>query len=203
LMVIDNNPEPSEKTAVIELSKRHQHVIDYMHEPNSGVSNARNAAMSQLSEERYIAFIDDDMVVGPDWLEHLIATSKSFEAGLVFGPTHAVMPDVNDPRNRYLEPFFSRRFDITQDCLIEDTLGTGGCLLDLHYCNIPSPAFRPSLNETGGEDDIFFDHLRNTGTKIAYSTQAISYEIVPVWRRVFHVDRRDTAAFIFPFIFDC
>ena len=193
ILVVDNNPNPIEKAPIEKLSQRFNHNIEYIHEANAGVSNARNAAMKAISGYRYIAFLDDDMAVSPTWLSSLIETSKTFQAGLTFGPTQAVMPNKDDPRNIYMEPFFERVIDKAEDGLIEETLGTGGCLLDLKYCKLPNPPFNPALNESGGEDDIFFDHLRQTGTLVAWSTQAISYELVPasratadyIWKRNF------------------
>jgi len=38
------------------------------------------------------------------------------------------------------------------------------------------------LNQRGGEDDILFDHLRQTGTRVAWSAKAASQEIVPASR---------------------
>lgn len=193
VLVVDNNPEPIEKPMIKALSAQFHHKIEYIHEPNAGVSNARNAAMKQACTSRYIAFLDDDMCVSPSWLSSLLETSKTYEAGLVFGPTYAVMPNKDDPSNRYMEPFFERVLPLENDGIIEKTLGTGGCLIDLAYCQIPNPPFNPDLNERGGEDDIFFDHLKQTGTRVAWSTQAISFENVPksrathqyIWKRNF------------------
>lgn len=182
VLVVDNNTEPVEKPLIEKLSIQFNHKIEYVHEPNAGVSNARNAAMKLACSSRYIAFLDDDMCVSPEWLSYLLETSKSFGAGLVFGPTYAVMPNKDDPCNRYMEPFFERVLYKENDGYTEETLGTGGCLIDLDYCQLPSPPFNPDLNERGGEDDIFFDHLKQTGTRVAWSTKAISYEIVPVSR---------------------
>lgn len=193
IIVVDNNKTPIEQTAVHKLSDTFKHSITYIHEPLAGVSNARNAAMTLAMNSRFIAFLDDDMVVSEHWLDSLITTALKYDAGLVFGPTHAVMPNKNDARNKYMRPFFSRLIDKAEDGIIEKTLGTGGCLLDLTHCQIPSPPFDPELNEQGGEDDIFFDKLRQTGTAIAWSVDAVSYEIVPairatnryIWKRNF------------------
>ena len=193
ILVVDNNPEPIEQQSIEKLSRRFNHTIEYVHEPRAGVSNARNAAMKVASSSRYIAFLDDDMCVSPGWLSSLIQTSKTYNSGLVFGPTYAVMPNKDDPCNIYMAPFFERVIDKEDDGYVEETLGTGGCLIDLENCEIPNPPFKPELNERGGEDDIFFDHLKRTGTRVAWSTKAISYEIVPesratqsyIWKRNF------------------
>jgi glycosyltransferase involved in cell wall biosynthesis len=193
VLVADNNPTPYEKQTVERLSAKFNHPIDYVHEPEPGVSNIRNAAMRVVKNSRYIAFLDDDMCASPQWLEALLETSRYYKAGLVFGPTHAVMPNKDDRANLYMKPFFDRIIDREEDGLIQETLGTGGCLLDVTYCEISETPFNPDLNERGGEDDIFFDHLRLTGTKVAWSSKAVSFEIVPpsratpyyIWKRNF------------------
>jgi len=81
-----------------------------------------------------------------------------------------------------MEPYFERIAKKSNEGLMNETLGTGGCLLDLSLCDMPSPPFDTSLNETGGEDDLLFDHLRQRGTKVAWSPQAEAYEHVPAKR---------------------
>jgi len=111
VLVVDNNPEPIEQSSMENLSTKFKHQIEYVHEPNAGVSNARNAAMEIARSSRYIAFLDDDMCVSPSWLSSLIQTSKAYNAGLFFGPTYAVMPHEDDPSNVYMAPFFERVID--------------------------------------------------------------------------------------------
>jgi len=91
------------------------------------------------------------------------------------------MPSKDDPLNPFMEPFFARIADAPEG-YITKCLGTGGCLLDLSLCNMPSPAFNPIHNETGGEDDALFHHLQNHGAKVAWASNAKSYEIVPASR---------------------
>ncbi|NNE58540.1 MAG: glycosyltransferase family 2 protein [Hellea sp.] len=181
IIVADNDPAGSARAFVESFKKRAAFDVVYVHVPQPGVSNARNGAMEK-ARGRFIAFLDDDMEALEGWVQSLIDTSLKFKAGIVFGPAIARMPNPEDARNPYMEPFFSRIADMKNEGLMNETLGTGGCLLDLDLCNMPSPAFDTSLNETGGEDDILFDHLRQTGTKVAWSPKAESIEIVPAKR---------------------
>lgn len=181
LIVVDNNPTPQERTAIQNLSAHFKHPIEYIHTPSSGLCNARNAGIDAVSS-RYVAFLDDDMIADPDWLSALLRTSKALQAGIVFGPTHALMPDPSDDRNPYLEPLFSRLLNESEACLVDRTLGMGGCLMDLSLCDLPSPVFDPQLNNRGGEDDILFDALRRKGTRVGWSPSAQCREIVPEHR---------------------
>jgi len=181
IVVADNDPAGSAEKAVEGFAKKSPFEVVYAHVPQPGVSNARNGALAK-ARGRFIVFLDDDMEALDGWVQALIDTSLKFKAGIVFGPAMARMPNPSDPRNPYMEPFFSRIAEKKTEGIMNETLGTGGCLLDLSLCAMPSPPFDTSLNETGGEDDILFDHLRLGGTKVAWSPKAKAWEIVPAKR---------------------
>lgn len=180
IVVADNDPNASAKDIVAEFARTSAIEVIYKHVPEPGVSNARNGALS-VARGRFIAFLDDDMKALKGWLEELVKTSLKYKAGITFGPAIAVMPNKEDPLNPYMEPFFSRIADAPEG-YITKCLGTGGCLLDLSLCDMPSPAFDPIHNETGGEDDVLFHHLTSHGAKVAWASKAESHEIVPASR---------------------
>jgi len=180
IVVADNDPNASAKDYVTEYAKTSDIEVIYKHVPEPGVSNARNGALS-VARGRFIAFLDDDMKALPGWLDELVKASLKYKTGLTFGPAIAVMPNPDDPLNPYMAPFFARIADAPEG-YITKCLGTGGCLLDLSLCEMPSPAFNPIHNETGGEDDALFHHLTDKGAKVAWAIKAESYEIVPASR---------------------
>lgn len=180
IVVADNDPAGSAREFVTGFAKKSPLEIVYKHVPEPGVSNARNGALD-VARGRFIAFLDDDMEALDGWLEELVKTSTKYKAGITFGPAIAVMPNEDDPLNPYMAPFFSRIVD-EDEGYITKCLGTGGCLLDRSICQMPSPVFNPIHNETGGEDDALFQHLRRKGSKVAWAKQAESYEIVPASR---------------------
>ncbi len=181
IIVVDNNKTPQEYAQVNDLAKISPFQITYVHVAASGLSNARNAGI-ECVKTRFVAFLDDDMIASSNWLSALIKTSTKFEAGIVFAPAIARMPNAADPRNPYMTPYFSRLVTDGKEGLIDKTLGMGGSLLDLTLCQLPTPVFDPQLNKKGGEDDILFDRLRQKGTKVAWSPDATTYEIVPINR---------------------
>lgn len=194
IVVADNDPAGSAEKAVKSFMKDSPFEIKYVHVPQPGVSNARNGALKE-ARGRFIVFLDDDMEALESWVQSLISTSLKFKAGIVFGPAVAKMPDPNDARNPYMEPYFSRIAKKEDEGLMTETLGTGGCLLDMNLCDMPNPPFDTSLNETGGEDDILFDHLKTGGTKVAWSPAAKSWEIVPANRATPEYIRKRNFAF--------
>jgi len=180
IIVADNDPLGSAREYVTKFTKTSPHKVIYKHVPEPGVSNARNGALS-VARGRFIVFLDDDMEALPGWIEALVAASIKYEAGLVFGPAIAMLPDKDNPYNPYMMPFFSRTTNAPEG-YINDTFGTGGCLLDLSICDLPSPPFNPIFNETGGEDDALFHHVITRGSRIAWAPKAKSWEIVPAKR---------------------
>jgi GT2 family glycosyltransferase len=63
ILVVDNSPS-DERTR--ELLAREFQTVRYVREPVPGLDFARNRAIRE-SSGRYLAFLDDDAVAGPDW----------------------------------------------------------------------------------------------------------------------------------------
>jgi len=61
--------------------------MHYFLEPEPGISAARNRAVAS-SRGRYLAFVDDDHEVGPDWLSSLFTAAVASGADGVFAPVH-------------------------------------------------------------------------------------------------------------------
>ncbi len=177
ILVIDNNALPTEQKFVQNFSKTSIYPIHYIHEPKAGVSNARNAAL-EFASSRFLAFLDDDMEVTEAWIDSLIEVSVANNAGLVFGPLIAKFENEADPRNAYLATLYTRHSKQTEAGLSDEAFGTGGCLIDLENCVLPDPPFDTHLNESGGEDDIFFESLRENGALCGWAPDALCYECV-------------------------
>jgi len=190
IIVTDNDPAASAKEAVAIFMAETKTDTQYAHEPNPGVSNARNTALSK-ARGRYIAFLDDDMEALPSWVAHSLEASTTQDAGLVFGPVTAVMPT-----GRAIYPYMAPAFDripYEENGYIDEGVATGGCFVDLQKCEMPNPPFDPALNQTGGEDDAFFKYVMERGTKAYWTNEAKCLEHVPekratlsyIWHRNF------------------
>ena len=192
IVVADNDPAASAHDAVRIMIDAYANVdLIYIHVPEPGVSNARNGALAKASG-RYLIFLDDDMEAEPDWAYELMRGAERFDSAIVFGPVEAVMPEGDNPQYPYMQPIFSRTGDFPEGH-IDKTFGTGGCLIDLGRCALPTPPFDPALNETGGEDDAMFAYLIDQGATIGWTHSAIAVEHIPthrstpsyVWKRNF------------------
>lgn len=70
VVVVDNTPDAVRSTA--EAARHAGRSLRWLHQPVPGLSNARNAA-THAAAAPLIAFIDDDAVAEPDWLEEMLA----------------------------------------------------------------------------------------------------------------------------------
>jgi len=83
IIVVDNSPGRTAGEAFYALHRDIPN-LDYRFADQPGLSNARNTALA-ASPEELIAFIDDDAVARPAWLERLV---EAFDA---LGPSAAVV----------------------------------------------------------------------------------------------------------------
>ena len=191
IIVADNDAAGSAREAVERFEAETGRAVDYAVAPEPGVSNARNNAMARV-DSRFVLFLDDDMEVVPPYLDTLLATADRLGTTITFGASVAALPEASQAWAPWLAPLFSRVFD-GQSRVVEDTLGTGGCLVDLQGIDLPSPVFDPALNEVGGEDDAFFAHIVAQGGRVGWCAEAHAWEHVPphratpsyLWKRHF------------------
>lgn len=191
IVVADNDPKASASGVLTEFMKTSKTPITHIHVPEPGVSNARNGAL-KAAKGRYILFIDDDMEADLGWAQTLALGALEWDATLAFGPAIAVMPNSDNPLYEYMQPLFCRVRDYKTG-LIDEGIATGNCFFDREKETLPDPVFDPSLNHSGGEDDVLFNHLIQQNAKIAWIEKAVTLEHVPanratmryVWKRNF------------------
>ena len=82
VLVIDGNPEVY-KHAVDDFGNR-ENVVIHDNEENRGISYSRTKG-AELASGEIVAFIDDDGVAEPDWIEHHVAAYEETEAVAVGG----------------------------------------------------------------------------------------------------------------------
>ena len=174
LVVVDNDAVPSAQAQVEALAKDAPFPVIYVHEPNSGVANARNAALARASGE-LIAFLDDDEEASPHWLAALLEVQRAFDADVVFGPVRGRAPDGPVRHRAYLEHFFSR-LGPDKPGLIDDPYGCGDSLVRRAALPHPTRPFSTTRNKTGGEDDLLFQGMKAAGARFAWAPDAFVWE---------------------------
>jgi succinoglycan biosynthesis protein ExoM len=174
LIVADNDTIPSAQALVEHLAADAPFYMRYVHEPRSGVSNARNAAMAVVRGD-FVAFLDDDEEALPGWLSALLETQAAFDADVVFGPVEARIPAHISDHRAYLAQFFSRVGPDTA-CLLDHAYGCGNSLVRVSALPNRERPFNLRSNQIGGEDDVLFTAMRAAGRRFAWAPAARVYE---------------------------
>ena len=177
IVVVDNDSLASARQTCEDARRQLPWRLRYIVEPTRGIAQARNAAVRAAAElADFVAFIDDDEVPDPLWLDELLRVHRAFAADIVTGP---VFPHFEEGAPVYV--IRGHFFDPPQR--------TTGMLLDRAYTNnviACSRVFRnmPTLFDerlglAGGEDVLFFRRAARAGFKIVWANDARVSEWVP------------------------
>lgn len=180
IVVVDNSPEGSAQVTVEGLRPVTPVPLIYVHEPHPGVATARNAGLAR-SRAPYVAFLDDDEAAPPRWLVPLLETHLQLKADVTFGPVKGVVNEVKASRRDYLEAFFSR-FGPERSGLIDDSYGCGNSVMTRATALVGPAPFDAAADQTGGEDDRLFTHLKTQGARFGWAAEASVYEYAPPHR---------------------
>jgi len=90
VLVVDNNSSDDTKSVVEDMCRLYSNVR-YIHEPNQGLSYARNRALHEAAGE-IIAYTDDDGLAQPGWLQGLIDEFGDTQVGGVAGKITLDLP---------------------------------------------------------------------------------------------------------------
>lgn len=178
LVIVDNDPQATAKATTRTLALEAPFPVVYVHQPQTGIATARNTGLAHAADARFIAFLDDDEIASPNWLQALLDVQKHYDADVVFGPIEGIAPDARAGIRPVVEAFFSRRGPDT-DTLLTRTYGCGNSLMKRQTALIGDTPFEVSANQTGGEDDILFAKLEKNGARFAWAAQAWVQEQAP------------------------
>lgn len=171
IIVADNDHDPSART-LVEQSLAGGGGFLYLHAPARNISVARNACLDAATAD-YVAWIDDDEIADPDWLERLIAALQARDCDAVFGPVQAVYPD-DAPAWATAADLHSTRPVQTRKGV--DTGYTSNALVKRAV--VGERRFDPDLGRSGGEDTDFFTRLYVSGARFAAAPDAVVREAV-------------------------
>jgi glycosyltransferase involved in cell wall biosynthesis len=186
ILVIDNNSSDQTPAVVRKVSDEYPGRFRYLFEKRPGKSFALNAGI-QEARGTILAFLDDDVVVEPKWLENLTVAMRG---GEWVGAGGRIIPGWSSPPPKWL-PCFDKQalgplvaFDPSSDAgpLLEPPFGTnmafhkvvferyGGFRTDLG----PRPG-----SEIRSEDTEFGFRLLAAGEHLRYEPTAVVYHEVP------------------------
>lgn len=152
--------------------------VTYSVEPERGISSARNRAVTVAlaANPGAIAFIDDDEVPSPGWVDAL-RSALTPGVDVVAGP---VIYDVSmhPPKKISTDQYIRTR--TFGDGEVLTYVGTGNVIVRAHWFR--AHRFDPAFNLTGGEDLEFFLRLQDLGARCVWSVRASVVTRVPAER---------------------
>jgi succinoglycan biosynthesis protein ExoM len=172
VVVVDND---SLRTAEDTCRAAHlPYQMRYVAEPRRGIAQVRNRAISEARDVDFVAFIDDDEVPCPAWLDELLWAQSSFGADVVSGP---VLPELTADVPEWVKTgqFFDRPIYASGRSL--DKCNAGNVLVRREVFSTVC-AFDERFALTGGEDTQFFLRVSQSGYKIVSSSEAFVSESV-------------------------
>jgi glycosyltransferase involved in cell wall biosynthesis len=186
MLVVDNNSSDQTREAVQGFCRQYPGRFRYLFEPRQGKSHALNTGIREAHGD-VIAFMDDDVIVEPTWLQNLTASLSNREWA---GAGGRILPQQTFTLPRWLS--LERRYALAPLALFdpgpeageltEAPFGTnmafrrgvfekyGGFRTDLG----PRPG-----NKIRSEDTEFGNRLLAAGERLRYEPSAVVYHEIP------------------------
>jgi glycosyltransferase involved in cell wall biosynthesis len=187
VIVVDNNSRDQTRAVVDDYCRRFPGRFRYLLEIQQGLSRARNAGIQQAMGE-IIAFIDDDVVADPNWLQNLTASLRD---GQWAGAGGKIVPPKDFHPPKWLT--VGGKFDLGGTLALYDNGDLSG-----HITRAPFGTnmafrketfrkygmFRTDLGRCGnvllsGEDTEFGERLFRAGERLRYEANAVVHHPVP------------------------
>lgn len=182
IVVVDNDPEGSASEICEKLASELGWPLEYHLEARRGISHARNRAVlcAAALNADFLAFVDDDEVPEPFWLDELLFVQRSYAADVVGGPVlphfYEPVPDWVVKGKLFEQPFERPRYPTGQ--LLELT-AAGNVLIRTKMFEEMDEYFDEGLGLTGGEDTHFFTRAHGAGYRIVWADEAVVHEWTP------------------------
>lgn len=177
--IVDNDTEASARSLILEVSKTFPLELVYAHEAAPGIPSARNRALDEAINADYVAFIDDDETVDPNWLISLWEKAKDSKAHFIQGPVHLTVANPADAwwlRTRF---FKHAMFD---DGARRYESWSNNVLVDMHFVRQHNLRFDEVLAMDGGTDTLFFQDMVRAGAEGVFAANAWVREEQPMTR---------------------
>lgn len=180
VVVVDNDAAGSAEPIVRRFAPLLP-AVTYVVEPSRGLAAVRNrlvAIAARLGVD-YLAFVDDDELVEPDWLRRLVRTARERNADAVSG---VVLPRYDDGVPPWITAgnFFHWPRHPTGEAAPIDN--TGNLLLSLACLDGLDGPFDRRFDLTGSEDRHLLERLARGGARMVWCDEAIVHERIPLSR---------------------
>ncbi len=183
VIVADNDAEAHEGADLCRKQAPYRWSLESTVVAERGIAQARNALVERALADpsvQFIAMLDDDEWVEPQWLSALLRVQQETKADVVRG---SVLREFETPPPSWAlgwEGIAAIDQPTGYDGMIE---GIGNVLI-ARACfeAMPKPWFDPQFGLTGGEDKDFFVRLNKLGKRFTRASDAVASEFVPASR---------------------
>jgi GT2 family glycosyltransferase len=176
VIIVDNDPLGSAQDTCQAADFRFP--LRYVIEPRRGIAHVRNRAVREAGAVDFLAFIDDDEIPSPEWLDELLWTHSEYKAEVVTGP---VTPEFSAEVPEWIRKgrFFERP-EFQTGSLLEKCSTNNALVSSEVFASVPG--FDARFQLTGGEDTHFFLRAHRAGFRIAWSQEAVVHESISIDR---------------------
>ena len=176
MVIVENDGAPTAQDLVAAFAARVGFPVRYAVEPRKNISRTRNHTV-RLATGDWLAFVDDDERVPPNWLGDLLDTADRFQAGGVLGPVISLPPpDAPDWIRR--GRFYAVHHATTGAPVRRERMWVGNALLRGDRVRAEPGPFDEAMGLTGGEDSDMLVRLAQHGMKIVWCEEAAVHEPV-------------------------
>jgi succinoglycan biosynthesis protein ExoM len=179
VVIVDNDPKGSARPVVEECAARLPWPVVYVVEPQRGIPAGRNTAVRVAGDVEFVAFIDDDEIPSPRWLEELLEVQRDTGADVVTGP---VVPrfEARPPSWAAGGDFFASPRFPTGSSMTWAT--TSNVLISSAVLAAADPPFHEGMTLSGGSDTHFFMRAHRQGRRMVWADEAVVMEYIPATR---------------------
>jgi glycosyltransferase involved in cell wall biosynthesis len=184
VVVVDNNSSDDTSRVIQEYSRVLAPRLRSVFEPQQGLSRARNRALLE-ARGQIVSFLDDDVLVDPDWLSTVAGAFEEHAAAVVGGRSYLIFRSERPAWLPEHYEFYLSRLDYGDQVIV----GTDRDLYGLNFSvrkdiAIQAGGFNPSLGRCGsisfrsGEESELLRKIRARGGVVVYEPRAIVGHIV-------------------------
>lgn len=181
VLVVDNDAAQSARPVVDAARDRVPFPLEYDVEPVRNIAAARNRAvrLALAAGADFVAFVDDDEVVSPEWIEELLRAQRDSRADVVQG---SVTPVFEEPAPSWM--IQGGYFELPRHPPGAElaTASTNNVLVAASLLAAHEEPFDPRFGISGGSDALFFTRCRRMGARIIWAPAARVSETIPATR---------------------
>jgi len=184
ILVVDNNSTDGTAQVLEKYGRLLAPRLRSVFEPQQGLSHARNRALRE-AQGQIVSFLDDDVLVDPDWLSAVVGAFERYQADVVGGKSYLIYRSRRPSWLSEHYEFFLSRLDYGDRAIV-------GVDQDLYGLNfsvrrgtiLRAGGFDPSLGRCGsvslrsGEESDLLRRVRALGGVVVYEPRAVVGHII-------------------------